>query len=68
MDKNQEVVPVADVRIQCVNCKNMFLFTVGEQRFYQAVGLKTPRRCADCRKIKRLNDLQKERKKDEKEY
>jgi hypothetical protein len=38
-----------DRYIPCVDCKNIFIFTVGEQRFFNSKGLSLPKRCPDCR-------------------
>ena len=38
-----------DKYIPCIDCKNIFLFTVGEQRFFNSKGLSLPKRCPDCR-------------------
>ena len=40
-----------DKTIVCKDCKNEFVFTVGEQQFYAEKGFANePVRCADCRK------------------
>ena len=40
-----------DKTIICKDCKNEFVFTVGEQQFYAEKGFTNePVRCADCRK------------------
>ncbi len=39
-----------DKRLSCVGCGKEFVFTAGEQQFYQERGLASePRRCKDCR-------------------
>lgn len=43
-----------DLIVQCVECKKPFLFTAGEQAFYQERGLAAPKRCPACR-LKRRN-------------
>lgn len=50
-DKKQKL---QDLTVQCVDCKNPFLFTAGEQQFYQDRGLAVPKRCPTCR-LKRRN-------------
>lgn len=40
----------ADKTLTCRDCSNQFVFTVGEQEFYQSKGLlNEPSRCPDCR-------------------
>ncbi len=40
----------ADKTLTCKDCQNGFLFTAGEQDFYQQKGLQNePGRCPDCR-------------------
>ena len=38
-----------DEIIVCRNCGKEFTFTVGEQRFYEEKGLKSPVRCKECK-------------------
>jgi CxxC-x17-CxxC domain-containing protein len=39
-----------DRPLQCLDCKNEFLFTAGEQEFYERKGFKEiPKRCKPCR-------------------
>lgn len=45
---------IKDLTLPCVDCKNPFIFTEGEQKFYQDRGLASPKRCATCR-LKRRN-------------
>lgn len=42
-DKNK------DMKIICADCENPFVFSEGEQRYYQQRGLYPPRRCPVCR-------------------
>ena len=43
-----------DRTIVCVECSQSFVFTAGEQEFYQTKGLMNePRRCPDCRNTRR---------------
>lgn len=42
---------IGDKTLICQDCGNEFIFTVGEQEFYQEKGFQNePRRCMDCRK------------------
>lgn len=36
-------------QINCIDCKNDFEFTEGEQSFYEEKQFAEPKRCADCR-------------------
>jgi DNA-directed RNA polymerase subunit RPC12/RpoP len=43
---------MADKTLVCRDCSKEFIFTEGEQTFYQEKGLQNePQRCPDCRKI-----------------
>lgn len=42
-------VPPTDLLCVCKNCKNEFVLTVGEQRFFPEHGLSLPKRCPTCR-------------------
>jgi len=43
-----------DKTLTCRDCSKTFVFTVGEQEFYQSRGLQhEPSRCPDCRAAKR---------------
>ncbi len=45
-----------DKRITCVDCGEEFLFTAGEQAFYQERGLtNAPTRCKRCRDVRKAN-------------
>lgn len=41
-----------DKEIRCM-CGELFLFTAGEQEFYERKGLNDPKRCATCKAKKR---------------
>lgn len=38
-----------DKIINCVDCKQDFILTVGEQEFFTAKQLALPKRCKECR-------------------
>ncbi len=38
-----------DRKITCKECKQPFIFTAGEQAFYEEKQLHDPLRCKDCR-------------------
>jgi hypothetical protein len=42
----------AGVKLTCRDCGRQFLFTEGEQEFYERMGFNHPSRCRDCRSIK----------------
>ena len=45
-----------DITIVCKDCAEDFLFTVGEQEFYEEKGFtNSPVRCKECRMKKRDN-------------
>ncbi len=39
--------------IKCVDCQTEFIFTIGEQGFYEDHKLYPPKRCPLCRKAKK---------------
>ncbi len=41
---------MSDKTIKCVDCHKDFIFTEGEQQFYEEKGFSEPIRCKDCRK------------------
>lgn len=44
----------SDQVLVCADCGQEFVFTVGEQEFYQDKGLtNVPKRCRDCRNAKK---------------
>lgn len=42
-------------KIICKECRNKFIFTAGEQEFYEQKGLNEPKKCKECRKKVRQN-------------
>lgn len=42
-----------DKVLTCVDCKADFFFTFGEAAFYQSKGFTEPKRCPNCRQIKK---------------
>ena len=52
-------------KIICRNCGKEFIFTVGEQRFYEEKGFSKPVRCKECRdKRKAEREVQETEKKE----
>lgn len=46
----------SDITLTCKDCGQPFVFTTGEQEFYQQRGLlNQPGRCADCRGARRAS-------------
>jgi CxxC-x17-CxxC domain-containing protein len=42
----------SDLLLICSDCGQEFVFTAGEQRFFQERGYSSPRRCKPCRQAK----------------
>jgi CxxC-x17-CxxC domain-containing protein len=43
-----------DRPLQCLDCKNEFIFTAGEQEFYERKGFRElPKRCRPCREARK---------------
>ncbi|MDO8727951.1 MAG: zinc-ribbon domain-containing protein [Candidatus Methanoperedens sp.] len=42
-----------DKKIKCIDCHKDFVFTAGEQEFFDERGYSTPIRCKDCRSKKK---------------
>ncbi len=38
-----------DKKIKCIDCHKDFIFTAGEQEFFEEKGYSAPLRCKDCR-------------------
>lgn len=45
-----------DMTFNCIDCKEDFIFTEGEQDYYRDRGLAIPKRCEKCR-LKRRSGL-----------
>src|SRR4051812_4908531 len=47
-----------DRPIHCIDCKNEFIFTTGEQEFYERKGFKeVPKRCKPCREARKTRRM-----------
>jgi CxxC-x17-CxxC domain-containing protein len=47
-----------DRPIECIDCKNEFIFTAGEQEFYERKGFKeVPKRCKPCREARKAKRM-----------
>mgnify|MGYP001059145679 CR=1 FL=1 len=42
-----------DETLKCKDCGAEFVFTAGEQQFYQEKGFSNPVRCSECRKARK---------------
>jgi len=40
-------------KLVCLDCGQEFIFTEGEQKFFWSKGLSEPKRCKNCRVIRR---------------
>ena len=46
-----------DIKIECILCGKIFLFTASEQKWYKKQGLNPPKRCPNCIEQKRIEGL-----------
>jgi N-acetylglutamate synthase-like GNAT family acetyltransferase len=53
MTPEQENLKNADIDIQCIDCKQPFVFTLKEQQFFKEKGFTSPKRCRNCRIAKK---------------
>jgi len=51
-------VDFQDKWIRCVDCGKEFLFTAGEQKFFESKNLYESKRCKTCRDIKKKERAQ----------
>jgi len=65
MTIDPETTVYVDEEITCLDCGTLFVFSAGEQEFYEQRGFKDkPKRCKDCRakrKIDRENGVEPKR-------
>ena len=52
ISKSRRYPVLEDVKIKCILCGKIFLFTASEQKWYKKQGLNTPKRCPDCKERK----------------
>ena len=58
-----------DKTLKCKDCGADFVFTEGEQAFYNEKGLQNePQRCVPCRKARKANRFSGERRDDRNRY
>lgn len=46
--------------VKCIECHNEFALSIGEQEFYKSKKLLEPKRCPSCRRLRKLNNPNKE--------
>lgn len=46
-----------DQNLTCRDCNGQFVFTEGEQSFFQEKGFTPPTRCAECRKRRKAEKM-----------
>jgi len=49
IEENREFKKYEDIRLKCWECGEYFVFTGGEQKYYEQQGFSNPKRCEDCR-------------------
>lgn len=42
-----------DTTLVCVECERSFRWSSGEQAYYASKGLRPPKRCPECRELRR---------------
>lgn len=50
-----ELPKFADVTLTCFDCRKIFTFEKGEQRYFWTKGMPPPKRCPRCRSFRRLS-------------
>lgn len=48
-----EKIKFIDKPLTCVDCEEEFIFSAGEQAYFQSKQLSVPRRCPECRRRRR---------------
>jgi DNA replicative helicase MCM subunit Mcm2 (Cdc46/Mcm family) len=51
--KNKKELNMEDKTLTCQDCGEEFIFTAGEQEFFEEKGFDEPRRCKECRDKKK---------------
>lgn len=50
---------MSDITLKCKDCGKEFIFTEGEQKFYEEKGFTNPTRCPECRKARKQQSYNK---------
>jgi hypothetical protein len=53
--ESQRYPVLEDVKIKCILCGKIFLFTASEQKWYKKQGFSPPKRCPDCIELERAS-------------
>jgi len=40
---------MTNIKLVCLDCKSIFVFSAGEQAYFNSKGLSQPKRCRECR-------------------
>lgn len=48
---------MSDISLKCKDCGKDFIFTEGEQKFYENKKFTNPTRCPECRKAKKQQNF-----------
>ena len=54
LDYDITVPEFIDRELICVDCGSLFNFSAGEAEFFWSKGLDEPKRCAECRRYRKL--------------
>lgn len=57
IDESQRYPGLEDIKIKCILCGKIFLFTASEQKWYKKRGLSLPKRCHNCIEQERIKGL-----------
>lgn len=57
IDESRRYPGLEDIKIKCILCGKIFLFTASEQKWYKKRGLSLPKRCPNCIEQERIKGL-----------
>ena len=57
IDESRIYPGLEDIKIKCILCGKIFLFTASEQKWYKKRGLSLPKRCPNCIEQERIKGL-----------
>lgn len=49
-----------DKELECIECGDRFVITVDDQQWYASKGFKEPKRCKNCRRLRRAKVIGRE--------